>query len=333
MAVSYTTDTLVARARRAAQLNSTNRKLSDAELLQIADECIQSMLWPLVRKSIQDYALTETIVSYAPASAANPDCGIQRLPPRCSASTIAQVAVSTPNGSWKLPHIDASETADYGDALVGSLKKAALPAAYALFGDKLRIVPAPDATQVQLRIMYERRPSRLVAVSECALIASAVIASDLDVTCTGTIPATFTNNRDVDLVRGSPQQTDPIADDYRINSVVAQVIDLSTGNSTTAAGAAEADIRAGDFVCLAGETCVFPLPDVFWPVAIAATAAAALNQCGYVGEASSMQEGIDAQLQVAMGHIQNRVRKQPVKVFRKNGGLRSGWGGRPWNWP
>ena len=77
MAVSYTTDNLVARIRRTTQMSDDNLKLSDADILEIADECVQSRLWPTLRSTIEEYATT-------PGDTGSPDVQIALLSKRIS---------------------------------------------------------------------------------------------------------------------------------------------------------------------------------------------------------------------------------------------------------
>lgn len=336
MAVSYTTTELVARIRRTAQLGDANEKLSDDDLLQIADEAIQSRLWPQLRQTAENYGLTQTILAFSAPSVDNPDSGVMRLPARASSSTISLVSVSTDRGDCVLTRLDAEQTIPFGNAITNTLQLASYPRGYCLFGDQLRIVPAANQ-QIFVRILFERRPSRLTPVADCAQIVSAVLASDVDVTVIDPPPATFVAGFGVDIVRASPQQTDPIADDYEVSGYVNPVLSLSTSDSTTQGGQMVQDVREGDYVCPAGYTCVFPLPDVWWPACISLTTADALRQCGYYGESSALEPTIDAQITMATSHSAARVRKQPPLVFDRDSPIRTGGFGRRangggWSW-
>lgn len=328
-APSYTTTEMLARIKRTAQLAAANLMLTDAEILQVADEAIQSRLWPILRRSVEGYGLREAFVEYPAATTELPDSSIQRLPSRASSSTLSLVSMVQAGSDIVLSRILAEEAIGFGSYRSGNLVTG-IPASFCLFGDYLRIYPAQSGA-VTLRLLYERRPSRLIAVSDCADITSTdVLTSTVEVT---SIPTGFDAPGLYDFVRASPQATDPICDDASL-TLVTPTTTLEFDFSTTGITADEvfAQTSAGDYVCPAGYTCVFPLPDVWWPVAIAIAASDCLTQCGFYGEAAAMAGSIETQTQLALDHSANRIRKQPNVVFnrqsprRTNRYTRLGWG-------
>lgn len=326
MSPSYTTTEIVSRIRRTAQLAVQNKKLTDAQILEIADEAIQSTLWPMLRSSAEEYAMSETYLTITPgASAPYPDS--VRLPSRASSSTIHLVSLSQPGwvGDHIVPRFDVAAQIAYGNGVMNNQIAGAYPGGWVMFGDRIRVMPALTQTTI-LRVVYERRPSRLTAVANCAAIES--WDSGTGEFVTDGVPDAFTVDMSVDIVRHAQQATDPIVDDASVTAISDPNVTLDFGDTTTGATTVYATLSPGDFICEAGFTCVFPLPDVWWPVAIARASADALIQCGYSSEAAVQESAFARGLEAAQLHSANRVRRQPQKMFDRGSTLRTpyvGW--------
>lgn len=344
MAIDYTTTALVARIRRAAQLATTNLKLTDAEILQIADECIQSSLWPQLRSCVEDYALSETFVRFGAVSSpfngpSNPDTGRARIPVRASSSTISTVALTTASGDRMLSRVQSTDSIQFGNAgyssagitLPNNLVTGSEPHSYMLLGDYMRILPAPVlGSPVIIRLRYERRPSKLATEASCAKVFGVSRVSDvLTMSATATLPFGVSNV--VDIVRSRPQLAMSVADDMFVNTTPSATTftiipnsDYSALSSATLAEIASETVSIVNpvYACPNNETCVFPLPEVWWPVCIQESAANCLDECGYASEAAAMREQIAAKTELAIRHSANRARTQPKPIFDQNSPLR-----------
>ena len=333
MAVSYTTDNLVARIRRTTQLSDDNLKLSTSDIMEIADESIQSRLWPTLRSTIEEYATTHAYVSFPPESTSEVGSSIQRLPARASGSTIVAVYQVISGGTVRpVPRFDITETQRFGDAAYGGQRLGQRPLAYALTGDFIRIIPAASE-EVTLRVLYERRPSRLAAVSECAEVSGVDVGtSTIEVV---SIPTAFDAPERLDIVKASQQATDPIVDDVLLTLITPTTtieVDMTGTGMTIDELALQAS--SGDYVCKSGYTCVFPLPDIWYPVCVMAAASDVLMQAGYVDESGALMPAVERMVAQAQNHSSSRVRKQPKAIFDRDSPLRTGgrtFGGWGWN--
>jgi hypothetical protein len=325
MAVSYTTTDLLARIKRTAQLADVNLKLTDAELIQIADEAIQSRLWPELRASIEEYATTHNYVTFPAESDSPVQSGMMRLPSRASGSTIVAVYQVLTGGDVRpVTRIDISEAQRFGDVIYGGQRTGPKPRYYALTGDYIKILPAASET-VTLRVIYERRPSRLCAVSDAAEIVS--WNSGTNVFTTTNVPSSWTTATVLDIVRHAQQATDPVVDNAEVDAVADPLITLNFGDTIVGSEAVYATVSPGDYICEAGTTCVFPLPDNWYAVAVLAAASDALLQCGYTDEAMAIVPQTEAKISLAIRHNASRVRKQPKAIFDRDSPLRTGgWG-------
>lgn len=330
MAVSYTIDNLVARIRRTTQLSDDNLKLSTSDIMEIADESIQSRLWPTLRSTIEEYATTHAYVTF---DSTNPiQASSARLPTRASGSTIVAVyQVLSTGGVRPVTRIDISECQRFGDPMYGDQTEGPNPLYYALTGDYIKIVP-PASEDVTLRVLYERRPSRLCLLADAAEIVSWNDDAEFTVV---SYPASWTSGTHLDIVKAAQQATDPITDDAIFDGTVGPlVIDLSFDEASVPKIAVLNTVSAGDYLCEAGTTCVFPLPDIWYPVCVMAAASDVLMQAGYVDESGALMPAVERMVAQAQNHSSSRVRKQPKAIFDRDSPLRTGgrtFGGWGWN--
>ena len=161
MSLSFTVDDLVVRVQREAQIATDNSKVPTATVVDIADEEIQTVLWPLLRSASEDYGVESidlTVPYVATASDPLKLSGTIRLPPYLSSSTISGVFYIDSNSTpYELPRWDvmASQYAPTSSVTA--------PAAYTLRGDMLVLVPTPSQATT-IRVFYEARPGHLVTV-------------------------------------------------------------------------------------------------------------------------------------------------------------------------
>ena len=208
------------------------------------------------------------------------------------------------------------------------------PVAYAIIGDNIVVGPTPDATAAStyaLSIYSEYRPSRLAEVSACRAITSGsstppYVSLVLGSTIVGTglvagsrvdvVPAApplmpFISGAEIVSIGGDPTIT--INPSYAVSA--AQLV-----SQLTLAGS------LGSYLVPRGSTCVFPMPEAWWPVLVYAGAAAVCASIGDDGAAVKFATIAEQKKAAVLGMQQNRVRKQPLPAFNKNSPLRSGRG-------
>lgn len=335
MTLSYTVDDLVSRVRRAAQLSSTNEKLTTDQIVAIADEEIQNVLWPALRSTAEDYGTTYTDVTVPYYPSASDPAGISgtvRIPSRAYSSTISAVYyVNAPGQLVELAHVELSTLYQRGSATATN------PSAYVLRDDLIVLVPTP-AANVTIRVFYERRPSRLVLTSAAAPI----------VPCTGgtqgpnmfspvgsaTLPTGAYTTYDV--VSRLPQ-LGPLMPDVSVTVVaagppaewrfyLATTNDLATTGIPTLPSPAGGTITSpAAYLCSAGETCVFPLPDAWWSAAVTQVAMRVCIEIGDTEVAAALEAQSAQRLGALVALQSNRARKQGRAVFDSGSPLRQGY--------
>jgi hypothetical protein len=125
------------------------------------------------------------------------------------------------------------------------------PTAFMLEGNSVVLVPTPS-TEGTLRLKYARAFNRLVPVAECGTI-TAVDRVANTITVSG-IPAAFVSAERYDIVSGTPH-FDIISMDFPAN-VSGSVLTFDIGLPSGEFPVIPSTVAVGDFVCLAGQTCV-----------------------------------------------------------------------------
>ncbi len=243
MPAATTVDTFLADVKAAAQVPAAEGRISDAEILRVADQ----LLVRAVGRAVFDaddgrWSVTAPLVTVSSGVAAS------RVPTRAWAGGLRSVTlVQTSTGDVRpLDYVDNSDI----DLYTGGSWQSPC---YTIEGDSILLLPTPTDSAYSLRVRYLRRPSRMALLADCAAI-TAVSSS----TITATFPSAFTDSSTVDIVRGSHHAT-PLEDDVAIEVTAPSTIARDSGTWTTTGALA---VEIGDYVCLSGTTCVPQVPEV-----------------------------------------------------------------------
>lgn len=308
----WTTDDLVSAVKRKVLAPSSGFQLTDPELLEVAWEETIKRLVPAVRSVREDYWTTtkDFALTYDADLASYP--AYVRIPTRAASSTMTSfwLLVTGDPVPKKLLPISASERQRYINSNTG------IPGAYSLEGDRVYLYVKPGQAGLTLRVQYDRRPSRYVAVADTALI------STVTATVATASGGAFVNGTtySVDIVQAAPPCD--------------VLLDTGSGAYTTgapkftfAAGVLPGlGVAVGDYVALAGYTCIPPLPDVLHPVLVDITAAQVLGDLGFVDRRDVIREDLASYMPGVLQQLAIRKSADPSFAFNRNSPLRSGRG-------
>jgi hypothetical protein len=306
--LAWTTDDLVSAIKRKVQSPSGGFQLTDQQVLDTAWEETMKRIVPPVRAVREDYWTTTTDVSITA------NVNYVRVPPRASQTTFTDVWLVLADGSTKpMTRIPVERRYPFATEQTGPE-----PTWYVLEGDKCIMAPTPTGSGMSLRFMYDRRPSRYVPVSSCALI-SAVGATTLT-----TSGGTWSANEVVDVV-----QADSPFDVMLQSTTCTQ----SAGTFTFAAGVlTNKGIAVGDYVADAGYTCVLPLADILHPALVDFTAAALMSEIGDYERSASLRDEIGSYYEALINTLAIRVSGDPPRIFNRHSPIRQYGYGRGWGW-
>ncbi len=252
--MTFRTDDFLSRLKVAMQIPSAQGKLTDPEILDLVTTEVFGKMVPLLRKVRGNRKVKEADQALVVNQAR------YRIPARTAGAVVRSVFYLDSNGDES--PIDEIEREDAWRFRSDS----STPAGYVFYfdGDEVVLVPTPQTGETgSIRLCYYLRPGKLVLASACAL-ATGVSATVVTTAASG-VPATITSSTPTDLIEGTPQ-ADVIGLDKTPTATTGTTITYAAG-VLTAAGFA-----IGDYVALAGETPMIPLPDVLHPCLLFCTA-------------------------------------------------------------
>jgi hypothetical protein len=239
------TGTLIAKVRRGMSLPKVENRFSDAALLDLANDELQSSILPWLFSLREDYLIASE--SYSLASLAE---GSLSFPIYASGRTLKDIWVSKDGTAWKpLQRIGLDEAWRFNENEVDE------PKSFALYGDKIYFYPKPSpSTPGSLRLYYHILPNTLVSESRSVAITS--LTGDDSVTVAST-PSFFSSGSSLDIILQNPD-FQVFLRDQEIASTTSTTITFSGYGPTNPLSAA--GFAVGQNLCLAGETADTPLP-------------------------------------------------------------------------
>lgn len=311
--MAWTTDSLVAAVKRKCFAPAKNWPFTDAMVMDIAWEETIKRLVPAVRTVRENYWTTTLDIPLTILSTGAYPSYV-RIPTRAAASTATSVWVVLTDGSLsRLTRIAAAERQLFTNMTpTGN----SAPNAYSLEGDKLHLYPPVNQSGLTIRIEYDRRPSRYVAVADCGVISS---ITDTTVVAPG---GSFTSPTTVDVV-----QANPPCDILMDSAACTYAVTTFTFTSDTTVGKG---VQVGDYVCAYGYTCVLPLPDVLHLALIDLTAAVIKSESKDFDRAASLRAEVEEYMPGLLQTLAVRVSADPMPAFNRQSPLRTGFYGPRW---
>lgn len=238
MPAAITADQLLARIKARAQIPATEGRLTDPEILALADD---ALLLSLGREmyDADDGRWIRTAADVGVTSGTSE----YRIPERAWSSGVDAVSLVDARGNEiPLGYVDRSEIAAWDQSGVWQSP------CFTILGDKIRLLPVPTDSAYSLRVRYVRRPSRLVLLEEASQVTSIAGSSWSTITL-----STWDASVVLDYIHG--QTGDSLADS------VSTAFNFPNFTPSTM----PAELAVGDYACLAGESCVVQVPDVAIP--------------------------------------------------------------------
>ena len=294
--MGWDTNSLVASVKRRASVPTTQGLLASSDFTDIATEEMNGYVVPLVISAQSEYMVTEVDQLIAGSTTF-------RMPLRAVGGKLREVQLIDTSGRFiNVPQItvDQLNNVTFGFYVKGNTLN---------LWNNLQPLPLNYAT---LRMSYYTRPNALIYPTSAAVIQS--IAGNA-LTLTGAPPGTFTSAMTYDLVRANPG----------FECLATDQAATVSGSTVTLATAPSADLRAGDYVCLAGQSPVPQIPAELHPLLAQAIAVKALQTiCDF--EAMDREIGVLARMEKdATRLIATRVDGEALRVVNRSSLFRSYW--------
>lgn len=165
----YTTTGLLAAIRAEGSIPDEDPEATDAKLLLLADRIHDRVFVPKVRKAVSDYYTTSDYLTVEAG------VGEYRIPHRAVTSSVrAVVLVDSSGREQELSPIPLADRHTYSTGTSGR------PSFYCIVDDMVVLLPRPNTSDLELRIVYEYRPSKLVLVADVAIISAIALVTSAD---------------------------------------------------------------------------------------------------------------------------------------------------------
>lgn len=313
--MAYTADDLVSSIRRRAQYPSSAQdgKLSDADILALADEEMQTTMLPLILSAVEEYY----VKSSDSAIVANQTD--YRIPSRAVGGALRDITYIDTNGNeFSLPEVALEQHSEYLRTNSGNWSR---QTAYTIVGDHVRILPTPSAAGGSVRFYYNWRPGRLVLTTSSQVTDITGIAS-ATYTVTAT-PASWGTSTEFDLVQAKPNF------DLLTDATTPSAVD--SGGTNLVFAEAITDAAVGDWFCETGVSPVLQVPVELQPLLISATLIRCLMATGDL-EAAQLEEAKMSQqranVQMLIDPRNKGESRRIVNIYsslRNGGRYRGGW--------
>lgn len=323
MAVTgYTSDDLLTRVKARAQVPDADARLTDADMLAIADDAIRSTVGRIIWNA-DDGRTVRTQADVALVA----DQSDYRFPDRAVGAGAYDVLLVDASGNERSSRLIDSADAWRWRNDASSTYDSDRTYAHTIEGDTIRLLPTPNSgTTLSLRVKYRRRPSRLVTLAASALLTGATTTT---VTSDG-FPAAWPEGEAtaapvLDILRAAPG-ADAIEDDVE-GGIVTDTFTRDAGTFNTTGPYVPV---SGDYACLAGETCVLPVPEEAVPFL---TVLVALEVVTVLGDGAALQglaQLVAGRRKELVALVSDRSREGEA-IIPRNGHIRSGNRLRSWN--
>ena len=315
MVAAKTSADLLRRVRRKMLLSDNDPRASDTDILEEADEWLSSTIAHLIITARNERWVTQAIDVPLQTGV-----NLYPVPPRALAAGVAEVLLLDSQSDGELERnmveIPAHERYVYLRRR-GSFRA---PFAYCWEGDNIVILPTPMGAGVgnglfSIRVRFPAHPGRLVPIASCGKITS--IAAGNIVIDTA-LP--LSNGDLIDVVPSEPHGFIKRFD---------VPVDSVAGGGTTFTVEDDSRIAVGDYVSLAGQTCVVPVPEAVFAVLVVEVALGLLATIGHTERIAELSAEHAAKRLAVKGLLEPRNRGQNKKIINRYSSAR---GGRHQRW-
>lgn len=269
---------------------TANDLFSSSDYLQILNDEMMNQVTPLITKLNAEFFLAYQDTTIVVGT------NTYRMPKRAVGSLLRDVQIIDSSGNVQsLPRLFEEDKYSLSQGQLG----------YYIKSNQIILSPTPQQSNQTLRQSYFRRPSKFVLPSACAEIVS--IDFDNKTVEVASLPSTFNSSADLDFVQGSSPY-DLLDMNVRFAGAAGNTLDFTSLPS---------DLAVGDYVCLAGESCVPNIPEEVIPFLVQAALCICLS--------SKKDKSVELELQKLQQTKQSlvdmlspRVKSNDVKIKNNN---------------
>jgi len=239
----------MAAVKRYSAVPTSQVTFQAADFYAFADDSIRGKIVPLIVKHMAEFYV------YPCNYAVNANQNSYAIPPRAINMMLRSVEIVSSTDPDSRANLEQLNREDLFAALSGNNRTLIKKNGFYIEGNNVVLYPTPTQSLDILRLNYFTRPNQLVDPSACAQVTSVNLVANT-ITC-ASVPSTWTTSNTVDVVKANPG-FDCTAIDQVITNISGGVITFSSALPT--------NISVGDYVCLAGQSCVVQVPVELQPL-------------------------------------------------------------------
>lgn len=305
--MAYTADDLITSVRRRAKRPSASAddKISDTDILALADEEIGNTILPMMLRASEEY--------YVRYEDLTPDSNGQvRIPSRAVAGAVRDITRLDDNGNeYSLPEIPLEDIGLYNRTNSSWWSNRM---GYTFIGDKIQLLPKETVGTQSVRVWYAWRPGRLVKTTSNQVSAVTAIGSTTQLTVAATPIST---GEAIDIVQANPNFDLLLSNNS--NTTVA-------GNNITITGVdlSLLDVAVGDYVCETGVTPIVHVPADMQHILTESVVVRCLMLAGDYEAMQYHESKLRQSTQNAMSMYDPRNKGETKKIVNRNSAGRTG---------
>lgn len=270
--MSFLSTDLITSIKRSASVPTAQTVFQESDFLQMADNEIRSKLVPLVLKTMEELWVRQVDYSIV----ANQSGYL--IPTRAIASALRDVQIIDKNNDQNRIELPRLSPDNLYSSYSGNYYFTVQKSGFYLQGNQVILYPTPTQANNILRLSYYCRPNSLVDPTACAQVTA--INTSLNQITVSALPSTISTTTPLDFVKANPGFECSAIDQMPTN--VAGTV-LTFGSSLPA------DLSVGDYLCLAGQSCVVQVPVELQPLLIQYVVVRVLSS---QGDAQALQAAV-----------------------------------------
>ena len=296
--MAKTSDRLLEGVKRRAIVPSSQPLFDDNDLLALADDVIEELMVPLLKAARQDFFVTTDEVTVVSGTR------LYDIPYRSVGRTLRDLKLLNGTGFIRsLPKI-AIEDEHLFQSSGGNVT------GFYFRGDKIALVPTPTSSGFSLERWYELAPSKLVKVSDAAVV-TGITATTVTV---DTAPDTIATGTVIDFIQARSGNS-LLAMDKTVTNVAGNVYTFAVDDIPTT-------LAVGDYVSVAQTTPVIMFPNECYPLLETATTRRALAALGDFEGADVLAKDEGEESKRLRALLEPRIEGEATVIINRRGLLR-----------
>lgn len=247
--MAYLSTDLMAAVKRYAAIPTSQVTFLPADFYAFADDSIRLKILPLVLKHMAEYYV------YPFNFSVNSNQNLYAIPSRAVNMNLRSVEIVSSSDADTKVNLEQLNREDLYAGISGNVRYLIKKNGFYVEGNNLVLYPTPTQDLDILRMNIFIRPNQLVDPGACAQI-TAINTGSNQLTTSG-VPSSWLTSNTFDLIKAQPG-FDPTAIDQNVTNINSGVI---TFTSTL-----PSNVSIGDYICLAGQSCVVQVPVELQPL-------------------------------------------------------------------